>query len=230
MRLTVSEHESHVDKTVQMRVRDSLYARYRARGRKNSNLWVVYSPKSNDDMVLNSDLELIYWLYFIESDPQVKSFRVCEIRSPSDPDFLLNFTDGQGRADYLVRSPDVIFDDKFVLYDNKPWNARFISSEELSAVSKQALRWLKPIAYAAAIRDKKLTPLHNALIIEETKCGGGTVQYLLDQLPLYDPSHVVGMLVRHFVEGRVSFDIVNFSFGRNTLWKVAGGQNEQIRK
>ncbi|MBX7276748.1 hypothetical protein K2E96_18850 [Pseudomonas sp. ERGC3:05] len=228
MRSTVSEDVSHVDKTVQMRARDSLYLKYRTRGRKNSNLWVVYSPKSREDMVLNSDLELIYWLYFIESDPLVTSFRVCEIRSPEDPDFLLNFTDGQGRADYLGRFPDVMRDDKKVLYDNKTWAVRFINTEELSTLSKQALRWLKPIAYAAAIRDKKLTPLHNALIVEEAKCGGGTVQYLLDQLPLFDSSHVVGMLMRHFVEGRISFDLVSSSFGNNTIWKVAGGDNEQI--
>jgi hypothetical protein len=226
MWLKDGETKLPAEKTVQMRVRDSVYKRYRKRGRKNSNLWVVYSPKSRQDFILNSDLELIYWLHFIESDSTVESFSVCDVGTPDDPDFLLNFADGQRRADYIGRHPDTI-NDSSLIYENKQWAARYFDAEELSTVSRQALRWLKPIAYAAAIRNQKLTPLHNALIIEESKRRGGTVKSLIDQLPLYDPNHVVGMLMRHFIEGRVNFDLADASFGGNTRWTITGCQDEQ---
>jgi len=226
MRLKDGKTKLPTEKTVQMRVRDSVYKRYRKRGRKNSNLWVVYSPKSRQDFILSSDLELIYWLHFIESDSMVQSFSVCDVGTPDEPDFLLNFADGQRRADYIGRYPDTI-NDSSLIYDNKLWVTKYIDAEELLTVSRQALRWLKPIAYAAAIRNQKLTPLHNALIIEESKHSGGTVKSLIDQLPLYDSNHVVGMLMRHFIEGRVNLNLADASFGGNTHWTIAGCRDEQ---
>ncbi|AWY39147.1 hypothetical protein DKY63_04190 [Pseudomonas putida] len=227
MELKGGEVKLLVEKTVQMRARDSLYMRYRRRGQKKSNLWVVYSPKSRQDIILHSDLELIYWLHFVESEARVKSFSVCDIKVKTDPNFLLEFTDGQHRADYLRRSPGVAENNALVWYDNTQWVAKFIDVMELATVAKQALRWLKPIAYAAAIRDQELTTLHNALIMEEWKCSGGTVKYLIDQLSNFDQNHVIGMLMRHFIEGRLSFDLSDASFGGNTRWAITGKQDEQ---
>ncbi len=47
---------------------------YRARGHRVNNLWLVYSPKTDRDWLLPSDRQLVHWLVFLESNPEVLSF------------------------------------------------------------------------------------------------------------------------------------------------------------
>ena len=48
---------------------------YRSRGHRNSNLWLVYSVKRDDDLLLHSDRGLVHWLAFLETDPSIVGFR-----------------------------------------------------------------------------------------------------------------------------------------------------------
>lgn len=87
--VTTNGPDSGLTQTPQMRARDSLYKRYNARGRKRSNLWLVYSPKIDRDVILDSDMHFIYWLHFLESDPKVESFLMVDKDRKTDPNALV---------------------------------------------------------------------------------------------------------------------------------------------
>lgn len=46
----------------------------RSRGHGNNNLWYFYSPKTDKDWVLPSDVQFVHWLYFLEANPAVMNF------------------------------------------------------------------------------------------------------------------------------------------------------------
>ncbi|MET3139971.1 hypothetical protein AAKU61_004355 [Undibacterium sp. GrIS 1.2] len=47
---------------------------YRGRGHQNSNLWLVYSVKTQRDWILPSDRQLVHWIHYLETNPLVKWF------------------------------------------------------------------------------------------------------------------------------------------------------------
>src|SRR5574342_340365 len=55
-------------------LRKTVMEAYRSRGKGISNLWLVYSAKTNSDWILPSDRQLIHWLYFLEANPDVRTF------------------------------------------------------------------------------------------------------------------------------------------------------------
>lgn len=113
----------------------------------------------------------------------------------------------------------------FIDHGNEKWHTRYIDEEEILNVSKVAQRWLKPIMFATAIRGSSLLPLHNALVAATLQCQSGTIRYLLTQLSGHDPTQALGMIMRHFVQGRILLDLSNNSFGYNTAWTVIAGDH-----
>jgi hypothetical protein len=60
--------------TLPSRQRARVLEAYRGRGHRNSNLWLVYSVKQDQDLLLHSDRSLVHWLTFLEGDPDVTGF------------------------------------------------------------------------------------------------------------------------------------------------------------
>src|SRR5690606_23397495 len=60
--------------TLPSRQRARVLEAYRGRGHRNSNLWLVYSVKQDQDLLLHSDRSMVHWLTFLESDPDVTGF------------------------------------------------------------------------------------------------------------------------------------------------------------
>ena len=58
------------------RIGQSLLKKYRSRGHRNSNLWLVFSVNTARDWIIDSDVRLIYWLLYLESHPDVQSFNL----------------------------------------------------------------------------------------------------------------------------------------------------------
>jgi len=222
-----SDQKRESVQTPQARVRDSLYKHYKARGRKKYNLWLVYSPKLNRDIIIDSDKQLIYWLHFLESDPTVESFLLHDKQNRADPDFFVTFRGGERRADFLQLPPESNLKPSVTYFDNKVWENRFIQEDELIKTSQQAQRWLKPIMFAAAIREQQLLPLHNTLIIAEHKYKSGILADLLAESSGHDSMKVLGMVMRHFTEGRILLELSNATFGNNTPWKISTGERHE---
>lgn len=61
-------------KTLRSAQRARVLDAYRGRGRQNSNLWLGYSVKQNQDLIFHSDRSFVHWLTFLESDPFVVGF------------------------------------------------------------------------------------------------------------------------------------------------------------
>lgn len=80
-------------------LRQSVIGAYRARGRGNSNLWLVYSPKTDTDWLIPSDRQLVHWLYFLESNPEVRSFNLA-------PDPIISHDCARGWEAILFRETD----------------------------------------------------------------------------------------------------------------------------
>jgi hypothetical protein len=63
-------------RTLPSKQRTNVLRAYRSRGRANRNLWLVYSPKTDRDWILGSDRHLVHWIFFLETNPDVRSFEI----------------------------------------------------------------------------------------------------------------------------------------------------------
>lgn len=219
-------------------LRRSIRDAYRARGRGNSNLWLVYSVKTNRDWLLPSDRQLVHWLYYLESNPEVASFDLA-------PEPIISIDDKESRGTEL---------DAIVVYNDghKEWHevkagdrsnpthrsqllaeaaaahkegVKFsvFSDQELRPIARTAIRWIKPLSYAAVLRGQQHTPCRVGLATYLSGNQTGTVETVLKELPHFDQAVVLGMMVRLAVKDNVlHFDLSRRSFGLQTAWKIHG--------
>ena len=61
--------------TLSSRQRAHVLKTDRSRSHRNSTLWLVYSVKQDQDILLHSNRSLVHWLAFLETDSSVMSFR-----------------------------------------------------------------------------------------------------------------------------------------------------------
>lgn len=165
----------------------------RARGHGSSNLWYVYSVKLNRDLVLPSDSALIYWLVFLEIDLDVVEFSQSE---------------GGDGFDFLVKKQsgsvsEVVFSDLDEPSYSEGGNTIRISRRQILAKAPLAIKAMKAMAYAAAIRGAECTAASNAVRAIEVSLGAGDVQAVLRNAPLIAPPIICGVLVRHFIAGQI---------------------------
>lgn len=224
--------------TLKSRIRNTTLARYRSRGKSVSNLWLVYSPKTDSDWILPSDRQLIHWLYYLEANPEVLSFDL-------DPESILSQDDIEAKATEL---------DAIVHYRNglEEWHevkagkdredpshhsqkiAQTIAASkarvsykrfddhELKPVMKTAMRWLRAIGYAAAIRDEQHSRCNNELVMLIKELKVGNVHQILNRLENFDSAIVLGLIVRLAVKGYISIDLSKGTFGLKTAWEYPG--------
>lgn len=182
----------------------------RARGHGSSNLWYVYSVKLNRDLVLPSDSALIYWVVFLEIDLDVVEFSQSE---------------GGDGFDFLVKKQsgsvsEVVFSDLEEPSGSEEGCTIRISRRQLLSKAPLAIKAMKAMAYAAAIRGSACTAASNAVRAIEVSLGAGDVQAVLRNAPLIAPPIICGVLVRHFIAGLIEIDLTKeSSFGRYTQWK-----------
>jgi hypothetical protein len=219
------------------RQRRSLQAAYRQRGKRNNNLWLIYSVKTDRDWLLSSDRQLIHWLYYLEINPCIKTFDLSpqpiistDANETKDSAFdaMAEYTDGHiewhtvkaGEShdassisqsqSQAAKAPErgvqyVVFDDS-----------------HLRPHVKLAMRWLKPLAFAAVLRGQEKIPCRQAVISACSAQAKGTIGQLLADLCAYDEAIVLGMLVRLTIEAHLALDLDRESFGLTTEWRWHG--------
>ncbi|SFD30413.1 hypothetical protein SAMN05216204_12168 [Massilia yuzhufengensis] len=203
-------------------------ASYRGRGRANSNLWLVYSVKTSRDWMLHSDRELVYWLSYLETNPAVAWFSFDDENSAGGDEarqITVNFTGA--RASVLLRNrPSVTSPEELVgptseftpTADVVLPGMSELSSDQLKQRVPSAMRWLKAISFAAAIRDMELTNESAALVSALRARGAGVLADIEADLAAFDPPTVYGLVVRMSIAGSLTLDLSHHPFCEATKW------------
>jgi hypothetical protein len=208
--------------TLPSRQRARVLDTYRSRGHRNSNLWLVYSVKQDQDILLHSDRSLVHWLAFLETDPSVRGFR------PITDELVAQLDVGPAGATILERQDRQL--EVHLVADGRrevtsvetgvgPAKVRVITADELQAHSRIALRWLKAIGYAGLARFSDLTPVLNQLIPSLERRWSGKVADLLEDLPGFDLATVYAALVKAAIHGSVELDLTSHGLCGASRWK-----------
>lgn len=208
--------------TLPSRQRARVLETYRGRGHRNSNLWLVYSVKQNQDILLHSDRSLVHWLAFLETDPTVLGFRPVT-------DQLASQMQVSPAAATILERPDRQLEVHLIACGNQemetietgvgPAAIRVISEEELQNLSRIALRWLKAIGYAGLYRFRDLTPVLNELIPSLIRLNSGRVDDLFADLPGFDRAALYAALVKSAIEGTVELDLTSHGLCGTSAWQ-----------
>ena len=157
---------------------------YRGRGRQNSNLWLGYSVKLNQDLLFHSDRSFVHWLTFLESDPLVVGFY------PISEDLSAALEVGPECAMVVDRSKHELEvhvvaaaarELQTVQTESGVATVRVIGYDELRARSRLAVHWLKAVNYAGMFRYKNATAVANQLALALIHRHSGTLDDLLEE-------------------------------------------------
>lgn len=219
-------------------LRRSIREVYRARGRGNSNLWLVYSAKTDRDWILPSDRQLIHWLHFLESEPTVTTFDLAPEPVVSTDDYETRAAELDAIAVYRdghIEWHEVKAGKHLSLFDRSQFLAEaaaaskegvkytIFNDQDLRPIARTALRWIKPLGFAAVIRGQELGPCRISLAAYFHEHQTGTIGTVISELSQHDPSTVMGMIVRMAAAGVISLDLTRGSFGLQTAWRASNG-------
>jgi hypothetical protein len=204
---------------------------------KNRSMWMTYSPKMDDDLVLLGDLELIHWASELEPNPNILSFRFDEDISV---DWRLDGSDEfevlrviwvecagdvielhQIDASEQFETNPQILPVRFKGADHATHQAQLvrISAARLKLNSKQLSFWLKVIAFVSQVRDCDLD-YEAALVVSMVALEGeGTIRSLLSVLPIPDPAIALGIICKGILSGSIQAKADAKGFGYNTPWR-----------
>jgi len=183
---------------------------YRGRGRQNSNLWLGYSVKQDQDLIFHSDRSFVHWLAFLESDPSVAGFY------PISNELSAVLEVGPECAmvvDRLKQQLEVHVvaaaarEMTTVQTDSGLAAVRMISLDELRARSRLAVHWLKAVNYAGMLRYMNIATLMNQLAFTLAHRPSGTLEDLVEDLAGHDRASVFGAVVKAAIHGRLDLDL-----------------------
>ena len=197
---------------------------YRGRGHRNSNLWLAYSVKLNQDLLFHSDTSFVHWLAYLESDTSVVDF------SPI-PDEMSSAVGVSPASAMLVRYPAARWEIHIVAARD-PGLAhietqfgqaavRVVGIDELRTQSMVAIRWLKAVSYAGMFRYQDLTPVMNQLATVFKRTQSGTMDELCEHLTGHDRASVFGATAKAAIHGYIALDLTSHGLCGASRWKVA---------
>lgn len=219
-------------------LRQSVIGAFRARGRGQNNLWLITSVKNNIDWILPSDRQFIHWLSCLETNPDVLDFDLA-------PEPILSQDSHEQRATQLdavvtYRNRQIGWHEvKAGRNKREPKNQsqflaqaaaaskehveyRIFNDSDLKPHTKVAMRWLKPLAYANAIRDQEHTHYRSLLVSHFKRYGSASIGQILQAMPEHDSAVVLGMVSRLAIQGVITLDLHKCSFGLLTPWSYCG--------
>jgi len=208
--------------TLPSRQRGRVLDAYRGRGHRNSNLWLVYSVKQNQDILLHSDRSLVHWLTFLESDPSVVGFRPvteemsAELKVEPAAAMILERKNHQLEVHIVAATEPGV---SSVETGVGMATVRVVTVDELQTRSRLALRWLKAIAYAGLFRYQDMTPVMNQLAAVLMRRWSGTLDDLASDLPGHDRAAVYGAAVKAAIHGHVELDLTSHGLCGTSGWK-----------
>jgi hypothetical protein len=218
-------------RTLPSKQRTHLLRAYRSRGRANRNIWLVYSPKTDRDWILNSDRHLVHWVIFLETDPDVHSFDIETVEEESGnrklhqgPDYDADVTLADGKHEYhkIVSTRNLEFKADCIAsgaVELSNASLRVFSETDLQPRGEEAMRWLKVLCYCAGIRAEKQSDATVAVITVMQGLGRGTVSDVLALLQDFDVQISVSIVSRLAVLGDISLDLSSKGFTLLSQWE-----------
>jgi hypothetical protein len=200
----------------------------------NENLWQVYSPKSDRDWLLHSDLSLVYWLTCLETQPDVREYElrpdisvpsVAAKLTPARPEAIVLFQSGHTEWHYIRRyhygqeEVATIQEEIRKFASCSTLELKIFSEDQLRQSSALAVNWLSAISHAACIRGEHHHHIETALVSYIHHQGRGTVKDFLDGLADYDAAIVLGVIIRLAISGAMELDLRNRPFSYLSGWR-----------
>jgi hypothetical protein len=224
------------------KIRKSVLAHYRARGKRINNLWLIYSPKTDSDWILPSDRELIHWLAFLETNPDVKTFTLQPdlIISHDNEDYKGTIFDAvvtlnSGATEYhevksgTDREPKEGDRSQLAAQLNAARKDNITykryNDVDLKPQAKFAMRWLAAISYAAAIRDQDHKHFKSALSAVLHEKQKGNIREILKTLESYDQAIILGLIVKSAINGLIHLDLSKNYLGYASSWSLKKGMS-----
>lgn len=221
---------TQLGKSLKSGIRKSVINAYRARGRGNSNIWLIYSEKTQSDWLLTSDRQLIHWIINLELNACVQTFDFS-------PEPIITHDGSEDRkleVDVIVTKNEGLQEWHKVSSGISTSNSKHEALERAAALAKVsyksfddndlkpkvkvAMRWIKAIGFSTAIRGNEQAATNIALVLLLKEWKQGVVGALLEKLVSYDRAVVLGLIVRLTVKGVISINLEKMPFGLRTPW------------
>lgn len=177
---------SHPTPSLQQRA--NVLRAYRYRGRRDRQLYLSYSVKTDRDCILPSNYRFLHWLLYLEADPNVIAFELRDDAAVDDG-AAIGWDDVHAWAtmrDRRVVAHKIVADEhaelgKVVPSDEEgaDSNVRFILQSDLRAKANLAMRYAKVVCFAAALRGQRLAAPTILLTETARSTESGTVQQII---------------------------------------------------
>lgn len=231
-----------VTKSLRSRQRTNMLAAYRGRAHRNNNLWLVYSVKTDRDWILPSDRQLVHWIHYLETDHRVKWFDLTPnaIRSHdgkkiryTELDAVVTLTEGRqqwhevktavGGEQASSQLAAQALGAKTAGVDYK-----IFTDTELKPHVDTSMRWLKAIAYAAALRNKEHIAETVALLNVLRSREKGLIAQILGDMTSFDDAVILGLIARLAIQGHINLDMTRTSYGAASSWHCVLQRNNNV--
>ncbi|BDB27233.1 hypothetical protein CTP10_R46380 [Cupriavidus sp. P-10] len=189
--------------------------------KSKGQLFLLYSPTINDDVLLIGDAEFVLWMIAVEMDPRVKAIDYRPEppgmeKSAEHATFVLTLSEGFPAevhyiSDTLERS-DVqssFADDYSIVIHRK---------KDLRKHVPLIQRYHQLTCFAAAIRDYACAAEQNALLHEIAQRERGSISDLATALPNIEQPILFGIVSRLVANGTIIIDLTLESFSLRTMW------------
>ncbi|MFP3605896.1 hypothetical protein [Paraburkholderia sp. SIMBA_053] len=222
-------------RTLPSRQRSNVMRAYRSRGKTNRNITLVYSLKTNRDWIIRSDRHLVHWAIFLETNPEVRTFNLDLDDAPIGSsgknrglDFDAEVELSSGASEYHKFLFGEIGLDNCVQTDVLP-NAgrktvRTFVETDFSGRGQEAIRWLKVLAYCAAIRDEQQTEASQVAITVMRGLGHGVIRDVTESMRDFDSQIALGVISRMAVLADIGLDLSSSGFTLSSSWVWRSGQ------
>lgn len=205
------------------RARAQLLEKYHLRGHRYSNLWLFYSPKTQQDWVATSDLCFDHAIW-MEADPQIKCYDLSppEIITTLTPeprkaelDAVVQRADGQlewrriDSADKADTAPDK--------HNEKPCyrqaadaagaDYRVVTKAEIWRNEQLIFNWRRVVAFIAAVRDTPMTDARSHAALALRRMREGTLRDLLSEADPIEHAQLLAALFELHQAGHCAMDL-----------------------
>ncbi|WP_175796449.1 hypothetical protein [Burkholderia anthina] len=216
--------------TLSSQQRANVMRAYRYRGRRNRQLYLVYSVKTSRDWIVPSDRRFLHWIAYLETDPSVVSF---ELRDDADEPEPFDRWPG---VHALVTTRDNRIVGHRIVSDNEggdqgavPANCsdtvnevRLIRESDLRSKATVAMRWAKVICFAAGLRDQGLASEVALVSSIARRIESGTVRQIIEATPDVDAAIVKGLIARLSIVAWLRLDLSRAGYTLDTPWRWEG--------
>lgn len=218
-------------RTLPSQQRANVMRAYRYRGRRDRQIYLVYSVKTERDWILPSNFRFLHWILYLESDPEVLTFDIRN-EAVGDADALARWGGAHARAtmrNHRIVEHRIVSDTSANAsertrsgQDCPAGEVRLILESDLGEKASLAVRWIKVICFAAALRDQRLDAATVLISGVAQAMGHGVVQQIIEAASGIDDAIVKGVIARLAITGWLRLDLSQRGYTRESPWRWEG--------